>query len=79
MHIGNELRELKLKKLLEVEGYDSLEEMLEAVFSDSVSPAICIEPHCDHTAEMEPDQTEGYCESCGGQTMVAAPILAGII
>ena len=30
----------KLAKLIEIEGYDSLDELLEAVFSDSVSPAI---------------------------------------
>ena len=28
----------KLAKLLEIEGYNSLEEMAEAVFSDSISP-----------------------------------------
>jgi hypothetical protein len=36
------LREAKLATLIEVEGYDSVEEMIEAVFSDSVSPAICM-------------------------------------
>jgi hypothetical protein len=30
----------KLKKLIEIEGYDSTEALIEAVFSDSVSPAI---------------------------------------
>src|SRR5580658_1716245 len=32
------LRTAKLGKLVEIEGYDSSEELLEAVFSDSVSP-----------------------------------------
>jgi hypothetical protein len=32
------VREAKLAKLLEIEGYDSVEALMEAVFSDSVSP-----------------------------------------
>jgi hypothetical protein len=28
----------KLEKLLEIEGYERIEDLLEAVFSDSVSP-----------------------------------------
>jgi hypothetical protein len=36
----------KLAKLLEIEGYDSLQEMAEAVFSDSVSPGICTNDDC---------------------------------
>jgi hypothetical protein len=27
-----------------------------AILGDVVSPAICIEPHCQYTCEMEPDQ-----------------------
>jgi hypothetical protein len=38
------LREQKLAKLLEIEGYDTLDELMEAVFSDSVSPAIYANP-----------------------------------
>jgi hypothetical protein len=79
MHIGKELRAIKLKKLMESEGYSELDDLLRAVIGDSVSPAICIEPTCDYTTEMEPDQTRGYCEACGGNTVVAALILAGII
>jgi hypothetical protein len=73
------VREAKLAALIEIEGYDSVEEMMEAVFSDSVSPAICINSNCGFTCEMEPDQTAGYCEECRTNTMVAAPILAGLI
>lgn len=79
MHILESVRQQKLAALLDAEGYDTLEELLEAVFSDSVSPAICINGGCSHTAEMEPDQDAGHCEACGTETMVAAPILAQII
>ena len=67
------LREQKLAKLLEIEGYDTLEELLEAVFSDAVSPAICSDRDCSYTCEMEPDQDRGYCEECRTNTMVARP------
>jgi hypothetical protein len=73
------LRRAKLATLIEIEGYDSVEEMMEAVFSDSVSPAICTNVDCDFRSEMEPDQSAGYCEECRTNTMVAAPVLAGLI
>ena len=79
MFLSTQVRQEKLAKLLAAEGYDTLEELAEAVFSDSVSPAICAEPDCDHTSEMEPDQDAGYCENCGKNTVVSALVLAGLI
>ena len=73
------LRQAKLAKLIETEGYESSEGLLEAVFSDSVSPAICMNDGCNFTCEMEPDQDAGYCEECRTNTMKAAPVLAGVI
>ena len=69
----------KLAKLIEIEGYDSIEALMEAVLSDSVSPAICMNESCDFTCEMEPDQDAGYCEECHTNSMKAAPVLAGLI
>ena len=57
---------------------ESVEDLMEAVFSDSVSPACMIEG-CDFTCEREPDQDAGYCEECHTNTIKAAPILAGLI
>ena len=73
------LRKTKLAKLVEIEGYDSPEELMEAVFGDSVCPAICMSEDCNFTCEMEPDQDAGYCEECHTNTMTAAPVLAGLI
>jgi hypothetical protein len=73
------LRRAKLAKLIEIEGYDSIEALLEAVLSDSVSPAICMNECCDYTCEMEPDQDRGWCDECRTNTMKAAPMLAGLI
>ena len=38
--MSNPRDDAKLAKLIEIEGYDSIEALMEAVFSDSVSPAI---------------------------------------
>jgi hypothetical protein len=73
------LDKAKLAKLIEIEGFDSIEELMEAVFSDSVSPAICMNEGCDYTCQMEPDQDAGYCEECHTNTMKAAPVLARLI
>jgi hypothetical protein len=77
--LNEALRERKRATLLEIEGYDTVEALVEAVFSDSVSPAICMNDACDFTCEMESDQTEGWCDECGTSTMTAAPVLAGVI
>ncbi len=69
----------KLMKLCDVEGFKNALDLVEAVSSDSVCPAICMTEGCDHTAEMEPDQTEGHCEACGGNTVTSALVLAGLI
>ena len=47
-------RRAKLSKLMEIEGYDNFEEMAQAILSDSVSPAICMNEDCNFTCEMEP-------------------------
>ena len=73
------LRSAKLAKLIDIEGYESVDQLLEAVLGDTVSPAICINADCSYTCEMEPDQRCGYCDECHTNTMVAAPVLAGLI
>ena len=69
----------KLMMLCELEGFKSFDDLLEAAATDSVCPAICMTEGCNYTTEMEPDQDRGYCESCGGNTMASALVLAGFI
>ena len=69
----------KLMKLCDVEGFKRVEDLLELSVLDSVCPAICMTEGCDYTTEMEPDQDAGYCEACGGNTVVSALVLAGLI
>ena len=74
-----EKRRAKLDQLVDSEGFDSLDDLIAATISDSVSPAICLNDGCDYTTEMEPDQQEGWCEACGTNTVASALILAGVI
>ncbi len=77
--MDRELRRAKLSKLIESEGFENLEQMLQANMFDSVSPGICVNPECNYTVEVEPDQNRGWCEACGTQTVHSALILAGLI
>jgi hypothetical protein len=69
----------KLMKLCEIEGFESLDDLLQSAATDSVCPAICMTEGCDYTTEMEPDQDQGFCEACGGNTVTSALVLAGFI
>jgi hypothetical protein len=69
----------KLKKLIEIEGYQDITALAEVVFSDSVSLAICMNEGCDYTCEMEPDQDRGWCDECRTNSMKSALVLAGLI
>jgi hypothetical protein len=69
----------KLMKLCDLEGFKRLDAFLKLALADSVCPAICMTEGCDHTTEMEKDQDAGYCEACGGNTVVSALVLAGLI
>lgn len=69
----------KLLKLCDSQGFDNLEALLKKCATDSICPAICMTEGCDYAVGMEPDQNEGYCEVCGGTTMVSALVLVGVI
>jgi len=68
---------VRLLELCETEGFRTVADLVEASIIDSVCPAICME--CGTTAEMEPDQRQGYCEACGRNRMVSGLVLAGFI
>lgn len=69
----------KLKALAEDEGYDTVDGLIAVAASEPISPAICTAEDCDYTAEMEPDQDRGWCESCGRNTVASALVLAELI
>lgn len=69
----------KLERLADLEGYDDYMDMLEDATYDSVVPAICTNPDCDATSQLEPDGEGGLCENCGTNTMTSCLILAGLV
>ena len=79
MDLSRSIREAKLRALVEAEGFASLDDLLAAVVTDSVCPAICTTAGCSYTCEMEPDQDRGWCEACGRNTMQSALVLAELI
>ncbi|TRD15770.1 hypothetical protein [Palleronia caenipelagi] len=68
-----------LETLASTEGHATAYELLEATVCDSVSPAICTNPGCGYTTDMEPDQDQGWCEHCATNTVKSALVLAGMI
>lgn len=68
----------KLKTLAESCGISVMQLLEEATF-DSVVQGICSNPDCDYTTEVEPDQTQGWCEICDTKTVVSCLSLAGMI
>ncbi len=79
LFISKDLRIVKLRQLMKLEGYANMEQLMEAATFDVVTPAICIQPECVYTGDMEPDQDGGFCEACGHQTVVSALVLAQVI
>jgi len=68
---------VRLLELCEAEGFTTLDQLVKFSMSDSLCPAICME--CGATAQMEKDQREGYCDSCGKNKVVSGLVLAGLI
>lgn len=79
MVLSRKVRLKKLRTLAEIEGYDAVEDMLDAAVCDAVSPAICVNDDCDYTVEMEPDQDRGWCDECGKNSVASALVLAKLI
>jgi len=69
----------KLNDLASIEGFEDPMDMLEEAVYDSVVPAICMNPGCEYTTGMEPDQDQGWCEACSTNTVKSCLVLAGII
>jgi len=77
-----EMRQAKLAKLIEIEGFEDENALFAAAMTDGVCPASCCNPdnpECDYTEDKEPDSREGWCDECEAGTMVSALALGGLI
>ena len=69
----------KVDELAKGWGFADPEAMVEAYMFDGVMPAICTKESCSYSTEYEPDQSRGWCEVCGTNTVVSAAVLLGVI
>ena len=67
----------RLEELAEIEGYDDVQELLEAAVFESIVPAICTE--CGATYDLEPDAQDDLCDECDCEAVSSCLILAGLI
>jgi hypothetical protein len=79
MPLTRQHREKKLRKLAELLGFKTIDEMFDAAVTDTASPGICINPSCEYVARVAPDEQAGYCPNDGTNTVQSALILAGAI
>jgi len=68
----------KLDQLASVWGL-SAHEFIEEYALAEVVPGICMNSDCACTAEVEADQTEGWCEECEMRSVRSGIVLAGLI
>ena len=68
----------KLNSLAHEYGF-SVVGFIEEYGLDDVVPGICMNPECEYTTEVEPDQRQGWCEECGTTSVRSGIVLAGII
>lgn len=68
----------KLDELARIWGL-SVPEFIDSYALDAVVPGICMNLDCDYAAEIEPDQTEGWCEECQTPSVRSGVVLAGLI
>jgi len=69
----------KIKQLMQIEGFENLNDFIEERADDSIVPGICTNVECNYTTEVEPDCREGYCEECKTQSVKSALVLLGIM
>ena len=69
----------KLQKLIEIGGFADDLALIQASLLDSVCLAICMNPDCSYSEELEPDQRCGWCPECKTNSVKSGLILAGII
>lgn len=74
-----EARRTKLDRLVETEGFRSLEALVVDVTLEQACPGICLTEGCDYTTAVESDQARGWCEICNNNTVASALVLAGLI
>ena len=77
MALSRQQRIEKLRRLADIEGYTTLDELFTAI-ERRILPGICTNPGCDFTKAVAPSETAGYCPRCGTHTVVSGSALLGL-
>lgn len=73
-------RSAKLQRIAADEGFADVESLLAWAAREASCPGICVDPDCGRScSHIEPDQRHGYCDHCGGETIVSCLVLAGLL
>jgi len=75
--MNNQRQSELLKAAADAFGFSTVTEMLEAVNTDSIVPAICSD--CGYTTKTEPDVVNYSCSVCGDETISSVLVIAGIV
>ncbi len=68
----------KIAALLEMEGFDDLNEALGEFRYSSLIPGICMNDDCSYTNNYEMDQAQGWCDECETASVKSLALLAGL-
>jgi hypothetical protein len=79
MPLTRQQRATKLRKLAELLGFKTIDEMFDATVTDTACLGICVNPWCEYTATVAPDEKAGYCPNDGTNAVQSALVLAGLI
>ena len=79
MPLTRQQRETKLRKLAELLGFKTIDEMFDAAVTDTACPGICVNPWCEYIAIVAPDEKAGYCPDNGTNTVQSASVLARVL
>jgi hypothetical protein len=70
--------EQKAERLADLEGFSTVEEMLNDMMFGLGNHGICTNEGCDYCTSTEPDSTTGWCEECETNTVASGLALMGI-
>ena len=59
MPLTRQQRATKLRKLADLLGFRTIDEMFDAAVTDTACPGICVNPWCEYIATVAPDEQAG--------------------
>jgi hypothetical protein len=79
LRLTRQQRATKLRKLAELLGFQTTDEMFDAAVTDTACPGICVNPWCEYIAMVAPHERASFCPNDGTNTVQSALVLAGLL